>query len=107
MDIYETDKEVVAKVSLPDIDPEKIEVSVKNGVLRVGGRSEEEKEKRTKDIGERKSARGAFERMIRLPGRVKEDNVDAVYEKGTLKITMPKTEGKKSEKKIKIKTKGA
>ncbi len=107
MDVYETDKEVVAKVSLPDIDPEKVGISVKNGVLRVSGRSEEEKEEKNKGYWRKEIRKGAFERMVRLPAPVKEDKVDAVYERGTLRITMPKTEEKKSEKKIKIKTKGA
>jgi len=42
--------------------------------------------------------------MLRLPTAVKETSVEATYEKGALKITMPKLEPKaKSKVKIKVK----
>ncbi|MEW5908016.1 MAG: Hsp20/alpha crystallin family protein [Patescibacteria group bacterium] len=44
--------------------------------------------------------------MVRLPVAVKEDAVDATYEKSILKITMPKTETKPVPKvKVKVKEK--
>ncbi len=105
MDIYETDKEVIAEVNLPGIDPEKIDVSVKNQVLTVSGKSEEKKEEKEKGYWRREIRKGLFERMIRLPVPIKEDKVEANYEKGILKIVMPKAEIKK-EKTVKIKVKG-
>ena len=105
MDIYETDKEVIAEVNLPGIDPEKIEVSVKNQVLTVSGKVEEKKEEKEKGYWRREIKKGSFERMTRLPVPVKEDKVEAIYEKGILKIVMPKSEIKK-EKTVKIKVKG-
>lgn len=106
MDIYETDKEVVAELDLPGIDPDKVEVSVKNQILRVKGEIEEKKEAKERGYLRREIRKGSFERMTRLPVPVKEDKVEATYEKGLLKIVMPKLEEKKpSERKIKIKVK--
>lgn len=105
MDIYETDKEVVAEISLPGIDPKKVDVSVKDGVLRVSGSSEEKKEEKKKGYWRKEIRRGSFERMARLPAAVKESKVNAEYEKGVLKIVMPKSGGKAKAKKIKIKEK--
>jgi HSP20 family protein len=105
MDIYETDKEVIAEVNLPGIDPEKVEVSVKDQILTVSGKSEEKKEEKEKGYWRREIRKGSFERMVRLPVSVKEDEVEATYEKGVLKIVMPKAELKK-EKGVKIKVKG-
>jgi len=106
MDVYETDKNVVAEVNIPDFDPEKIDVSVKGGILRVSGKMDEEKEKKGKGYWRKEIRKGSFERMMRLPVAVKEDKVDAVYEKGVLKITMPKAKTKlKSKVRIKIKEK--
>jgi HSP20 family protein len=102
MDVYETDKEVVAEVSIPDFDPEKVEVSVEDNVLRVSGKMDEEKEEKEKGYWRKEIRKGSFERMARLPVAVKEDEVDAVYEKGVLKITMPKA---KTEPKPKVKIK--
>lgn len=104
MDVYETGKEVIAEVNLPGIDPEKIEVSVKNQILIVSGKTEEKKEEKEKGYWRREIRKGSFERMMRLPTAVKEDKVEANYEKGILKIVMPKAEAKK-EKTVKIKVK--
>lgn len=103
MDVYETDKEVVAEVNLPGIEPEKVDISVRNGVLRVSGASEEKTEEKKKGYWRKEIRKGSFERAVRLPSEVKEDKVDATYEKGVLKIVMPKIQVKASEKKIKIK----
>ena len=44
MDLYETETEVIAEMNLPDIDREKVDVRVEDGMLRVAGKSEEKKE---------------------------------------------------------------
>jgi len=106
MDIYETDKNVVAEVSIPNFDPEKIDVSVEDNVLRVSGKMDEEKEEKEKGYWRKEIRKGSFERMMRLPVAVKENEVDAVYEKGVLKITMPKVKIEPKPKvQIKVKEK--
>ncbi len=106
MDVYETDKEVVAEINAPGFDPEKIEISVENNVLRVKGNMEEKKEEKDKGYWRKEIRRGSFERSLRLPVPIKEDAVEATYEKGVLKVVMPKAQVKASPKiKIKVKTK--
>jgi HSP20 family molecular chaperone IbpA len=51
MDIYQTDKELIAELNLPDLNPEKIDISVKNQVLTVKGESEKKEEEKRKIIG--------------------------------------------------------
>tara|TARA_B100000745_G_C20150979_1_gene394614 strand:+ start:63 stop:488 length:426 start_codon:yes stop_codon:yes gene_type:complete len=106
MDVKETDTEVVAEVEIPGFDPEKVDVSVENGVLRVRGAIDEKNEEKDKGYWRKEIRTGSFERMVRLPVAVKEDAVEATYEKGMLKIVMPKAETKPSSKvKIQIKEK--
>ncbi len=106
MDVKETDKEVIAEVEIPGFDPEKVDVSVEDGVLRVKGSMDEKKEEKEKGYWRREIRKGSFERMVHLPVAVKEDAVLATYEKGVLKITMPKAEAKPSSKvKIQVKEK--
>lgn len=106
MDIYETGKEVIAEVNLPGIDPEKVEVSVEDGILKVSGGMEEKKEEKEKGYWCKEIRKGSFERMVRLPAAVKENAVEATYEKGVLKIVMPKIKTKPISKvKIKVKEK--
>jgi len=104
MDVKETEKDVIAEVELPGFNPENVEVSVEDGVLRVSGKMDEKKEEKEKGYWRKEIRRGSFERMVRLPVAVKEDEVEANYEKGILKIIMPKAEAKpKSKVKIKVK----
>lgn len=105
MDIKETDKELVAEVEIPGFDPEKVEVSVEDGVLTVKGAMDEKKEEKEKGYWRREIRRGSFERMVRLPSPVKEEAVEATYEKGVLKVVMPKVKAKPSSK-VKIQVKG-
>jgi HSP20 family protein len=103
MDIKETDKEIIAEVEAPGFDPEKINVSIEDGVLKISGSMDEKKEEKEKGYWRKEIRRGSFERMVRLPVAVKENAVKATYEKGILKIVMPKTETKpKSKVKIQV-----
>ncbi len=104
MDIYETDKNIIAEVNIPDFDPKKIEVSVEEGVLRISGKMDRKEEEKRKGYWRKEIRKGSFERMVQLPVAVEENKVEAVYEKGILKITMPKAKTK-SKSKIQIKVK--
>ncbi len=106
IDIYETDKDIVAEMNIAGFKPENIDISVENGVLTVKGNIEEEKEDKNKNYWRKEIKKSSFEKMIRLPKEVDEDKTEANYENGILKITLPKIEQKKKTgKKIKIKTK--
>ncbi len=102
VDIYETDKEIVAELSVPGFDPKKIEAIVENQYLRIKGSTEKEKEEKKKEYWRKEIKKGSFERLVRLPSAVNEKKVKAFYKKGVLKITMPKITVAKN-KKIKIK----
>lgn len=105
MDLKETDKEIIAEVEVPGFNPEKVEVSVENGVLKVRGTMDEKKEEKERGYWRREIRRGSFERMVRLPVAVKENAAKATYEKGVLKIVMPKAATKKPSSKVKIQVK--
>lgn len=103
-DVYEEKGNIVAKLNLPGMDPDKIDISIEGDILRVSGSREEEKESKDKNYYSKEIRRGSFERTISLPGPVKVDDVEAEYKDGVLTITMPKKEGE-SVKKIKVRAK--
>lgn len=105
MDVYQEGDNVVVRASLPDIDPEKVSISVENDVLTVSGETEEKKEVKREDYYHKEIRRGSFSRSVVLPMKVKSDETEATYEKGVLKITLPKAEEAKP-KKIAIKVSG-
>ena len=104
IDIYETDVDVIAEVNIPDFDPEKVDVSVHNGILQIKGSINENTEDKKNGYWRHEIRRGSFERRVRLPIAVKETITEATYEKGLLKIIMPKNDAKTVSKvKIRIK----
>jgi len=107
MDIYETDKDIVAEVELPGVDPKNIEVEVQDNALKVEAKSEEKKEEKKKGYYRKELNKGYYKRVIPLPVEVKDEKAEAKYEDGLLKITIPKKEPvkKKSKKGVKIKIK--
>ncbi len=98
VDLYEDGNNIIAEMSVPGIEPDKVEVTVEGNYLRVCGRREEEKEKKTKQFYSKEIRRGSFERALRLPAPVNEAKVSAEYRDGVLKVTLPKLAEKKSGK---------
>jgi len=106
MDISETEKDVIAEVELPGVDPKDIEVEVKDNVLRVQAKRKEKKEEKRKGYYRKEISAGFYKRAIPLPVEVKGEKAEATYEDGVLKIVIPKKEVTKKEKKgVKVKVK--
>jgi len=92
MDIYsEDDKQLVAEVSAPGFDKDDVEVSVHNGVLEIKGEKHEKSEDKK---GKKRSymvreAHASFYRRVALPEYADADKVDAHFDNGVLKVTVP------------------
>jgi HSP20 family protein len=105
VDIVEGEKAYEVTAELPGMDGKDIEVTLTDDVLTIKGEKREEKE--GKEGSYRLSERhyGAFERSFEAPEGVDADKIEARFEKGVLKVTLPKKpEAQKTEKKIEIKT---
>jgi len=105
LDVYQEGDSVIAKVSLPDVDPEHVSVSVENDVLTISGERKEEEEVKREDYYKKEIREGSFSRSVVLPMSVRGGDTKAVYEKGVLKVTLPKAEEAKP-KKIEIEVSG-
>lgn len=103
-DVYEDGSNLVAEMNLPGLNGDQIDVEVEDNHLRISGRREEVQEKKEKSHYAKEIRRGSFERLIPLPDLVMQDKVEAEYEDGVLKVTMPKREAV-GENKVKVKIK--
>lgn len=104
MDVYQDKDNVIVETHLAGIDPEKVDISIENDVLTVSGRTEEKQEVKREDYYRKEIREGSFSRSVILPMAVKGDQAEAAYDKGILKVTLPKAEEVKP-KKIAIKAK--
>ncbi len=107
MDLYETEDSIIAEVSAPGMNSEDLSVNISDGVLKIKGGKKEEVEDSDEERGyyKKEIRKGTFERVVRLPSNVDEDNVKASYEDGILKVKIPKTNEVESGKEVKIKSK--
>jgi len=92
MDVYQTDKDIVAEVSLPGIDPQQVKISIVNDVLTIEGKMEKKSEVDEKNYYRKEVSIGSFYRSVALPTAVDGDHAKAVYEDGVLKVTIPQEE---------------
>jgi HSP20 family protein len=106
IDMYQTDKDVVVKATLPGVEAEDVQIYISGDILSIKGEHCEEEEINEGDYIHRERRCGTFSRSLPLPGSVDSDKADAVFDKGVLTLTLPKKEEGKP-KKIKAKHKGA
>ena len=104
VDVTENDKAYEITVELPGMAEKDIDVSLANGTLVIKGEKQEEKEEKKKDYYLSERRYGSFERRFGVPDDVEMGKIDASFQKGVLKVALPKTaEAQKPEKKIAIK----
>jgi len=103
-DIVETDGAIEVAVELPGMDEKDIDVSLTDDVLTIKGEKKTEHEKTEKGYVLSERAFGSFYRSIPLPAGVARDEVEAVFKKGVLTLTLPKSPASESKvKKIDVK----
>ncbi len=105
LDVFETDKAIEIDAELPGMTEDDIDVSVVDNILTVKGEKKSETEKKEADYHMVERSYGVFTRSLTLPYEVEASKVDAKFDKGVLKITLPKpAEVRAKTKKIKIKS---
>ena len=91
VDIFETSESMVIRVEVPGIEPQALEVEIKdNGLIVQGDRKFEEVQGRNYHRVERPY--GTFRRVFSLPMPVRQDQIHAVLKNGVLEITLLKEE---------------
>jgi HSP20 family protein len=92
------ESDVIVTSEIPGIDPEKVELSVVGDTLTISGSREPEGVKEGENYHRQERSFGRFTRSLQLPFHVEAGKVEAKYEKGILKITLPRAEADKPRK---------
>lgn len=104
VDMYQTASDVVIKASLPGIEPDEIDISVRGDTVTIKGEHKEETEVKEENYFRKEHRYGAFSRTVTVPVAVQSDKAEAVFDKGMLTLTLPRSE-KEKPKQIKVKPK--
>jgi HSP20 family protein len=103
VDVYEDEHNVTLKIEVPGIDEKDIDVRIENNTLTVHGERKIEKEEKEENYRRVERQYGSFTRTFNLPPTVDAEKVQADYDKGVLKITLPKkAEAKPKQIKVNV-----
>jgi HSP20 family protein len=96
-EIEETEQVLHLKLEVPGLEPKDLNVEVTADAVSISG--ERKSETRTEENGMVRSEfrYGKFQRVIPLPTRIQNNNVQAEYKDGILHLTLPKTEEEKNK----------
>jgi len=105
VNIKENERNYEVELAVPGYDKKDFEISIDNGVLTVSGEKGEETEKKEDNYTRREFGFSSFSRSFNLPTNINEENIDAKYADGVLKLTIAKRQESngKSRKQISIK----
>lgn len=103
LEMSETDKSYKITAELPGIEPDDVEVTFDDGMLRIAGEKKEEREENERGYRLSERSYGAFERALSLPAGANPNKIDAKFKNGVLTISVAKDgENKRNVRKIKI-----
>src|ERR1700677_4864800 len=103
VDVYEDEHAVTLKIEVPGIDEKDIDVRLENNTLTVHGERKIEKEEKEENYRRVERQYGSFTRTFTLPTTVDAEKVSANYDKGVLKIALPKkAEAKPKQIKVNV-----
>ena len=104
VDISETKDSFVVKAELPGLEAKDVNVSVSGDLLIIKGEKQREEEEKDEHHYCAERYYGSFQRVFQLPTSVQGDKIEATFDKGVLRITLPKVEeAKKKEIEVKVK----
>ena len=96
-DVRETDKGYELDVDLPGFKKDEVSASLENGYLTISaakGLDEEDKDKKSGKYIRKERYSGSCTRTFYVGDSVKQDDIKAKFEDGTLKLTIPKETAK-------------
>lgn len=104
VDVNDTGTELVVEAEMPGVSEDDIEVTVARDILTIKGEKKSEHEEKNADRHYTERRYGSFSRSVQLPFEVGEENIDASFETGVLKLRIPKpADSQKSVRKIEVK----
>lgn len=104
VNISETDKDYNISVAAPGMSKEDFKIEIDEGIMSISSSVKEESTSEEENFTRREYNYSSFERRFTLPENVKDEEVNATYIDGILKIVIPKLNPEeKNDKKKTIK----
>jgi HSP20 family protein len=104
LNTYSDKDNSVIEVQIPGVSKEDIEINLKDGMLHISAEQKVENVNDDKNYHVKEFSYSSFNRSISVPKDLTEEDINASFENGILKIELPKKEiENKNVKRIEIK----
>ena len=101
VNIIENFPNFVVELAVPGLAKENFTIEVEEDTLKIASKKvEENKEETNSHFRRREFNYKNFERSFKIPENIKTEEIQANYENGVLRVTLPKMEEKKAFKKM-------
>ncbi len=92
LNIKEGTKEFSIEFAAPGYKKSDFKIALEGGLLTISAEKEEEKNEEKKHFTRKEFSYESFSRSLQVPENSLPDKIDAKYENGILKLTLPKKE---------------
>ena len=90
VNIQENEKDFMLELAIPGFKKEDFNIEIDNDVLTISSEVKKGNETKEENYTRREFSVSSFHRAFTLPETINEDGINAVYEGGILKLTLPK-----------------
>ncbi len=102
VNVSEGEKEVKIEAELPGLEAKDVDIRLENGAFVISGEKKFEDEEKKDSYHRIERSYGRFTRAVPLPCEVNEAGVKAKFEKGVLRVVLPKAHPGEPKRSIKI-----
>ena len=92
VNITEQKNDYLVSLAVPGMKKEDFKIDIDGNMLTISAAKEETKEEKEKRFTRKEYNYSSFSRSFTLPDEVNREKIDAKYEDGVLKITLPRKE---------------
>jgi HSP20 family protein len=96
-EMEETKDAIHLKLEVPGIEAKDLDVQVTQNAVSISGERKEETKTEENGVTKSEFHYGKFQRVIPLPTRIQNTQVQAEYKDGILSLTLPKSEEEKNK----------
>ena len=88
--ITENRREYIVELAAPGLDRKDFNIELDEQTLTISAEKEMEEKKEEEQFSRKEYSFQSFKRTFYIPQAIKEDKIEAKYDKGVLKVIMPK-----------------
>ena len=93
VNITEQKNEYLVSLAAPGLKKEDLKINVDGNMLTISSEKEETREEKENKFTRKEYSYSSFNRCFTLPDEINQDKIEAKYEDGILKISLPRKEG--------------